>query len=304
MKTFFAIKSVNWSHSATYTRAIIETFDPVHLTAFVTNVNPVRLISWGLIRGQPLRCLPSWSLRDITIIPQNEAGDTIYHTIDYPLSPTLKFQWWIMKGTVIGIDTTSISPILKHMPTTPVEQLWYAKLLDPDVQCAFVGTPNPCPHLNLNIVDYPPGAPPSWLRGTQTIGAFPNPGAGALFNIDIPPGWIKYSQIRMVRIHALAKRDHWSGIWSCSAPFMPSYLPQLEINGTDWYGTPVIMAQGWGQWWNYYELWAVNPLTGQPWNKSGFDNIQIGLQMQQPCFHGFRVQTYCAHLILEIYYWV
>ncbi len=112
---------LNWGIlTISYTRGctdeVIETTtdNPCHLTLYWTLNKPLRHKGTLVLRGMPLPWGASFCLNALNEIEQEEPGDTIAHTFIVPDWPHCQTRYFVMAGTVEGIESPSVSAIYER----------------------------------------------------------------------------------------------------------------------------------------------------------------------------------------------
>lgn len=302
MELHWAITDIDWSAKPNWSRAILFTNTPCYITGFKTSKYPLPTIKWGISRGAYTRCVPHWTVGRATPKQQNEAGDTYIHTIDFPGMGTDRGYAFIFTATIASQLSMSVSPIFRHINGGGTTTAITIFPIGPGALCDVGAGTWPCPFHFMNINESPPDYETSMLWDERTGGNFPLNGKGDLYQMPPLSSPQKYHFIDQLRVYAICKKDH-GAIWGCINP-QESYVPQLKIPGMPYfYGSASMMPATWGQWQSFIDLWDKNPFTNQDWWYPDIDNMQVGLQLQRPCFSGVRIYTYCTQLYLYIRYW-
>ena len=117
----FALIDIAYSRITDGIRILNTTNTSCHLTLYWTDIIPRRHSRTRVVRGLEVPWYAYYCFVGWHAVPQIEAGDTLTHTFD--LAPWLycDTRWWIMKGTVAGIPSPSVSPIVrKHNSYHPL----------------------------------------------------------------------------------------------------------------------------------------------------------------------------------------
>lgn len=59
-----------------------------------------------------------------------------------------------------------------------------------------------------------------------------------------------------------------------------------------------------GVWYDFSEEWATNPNTGNPWTREEIDALQIGVWLSGSWLSGYKHETYCTQVFVEVYFTV
>ncbi len=110
----FAILAIAYCHYLDNVRVRTTTNSAVHLTCHYTSVPPRIHKLPRFIRGIRMDGLGYWCFVASTAIEQDEAGDTKTHTFTIPDWYLPDIKYLVFTGTVLSLDSPSISPYFKH----------------------------------------------------------------------------------------------------------------------------------------------------------------------------------------------
>jgi len=110
----FAILDIARHHFSNVILMTLPTNNPCHLTCYVTSVQPLKHHTTRIVRGLSVPwgvyfCMVSWHAFE-----QEEAGDTLTHTFVIPEWYQYQRKWFTFRGTVGGVISPSVGPIIEH----------------------------------------------------------------------------------------------------------------------------------------------------------------------------------------------
>lgn len=119
----FAVMDIAFTHYAAGLKIVLPTNNPCHLTCYYTPTKPRRHKAFRTLRGLTTTWGSYWCYVGWLTVEQNEPGDTLTHTFDFPQWIFCQTNWLAFRGTVNGQTSPSVSPIFKHHHPGPGAQI-------------------------------------------------------------------------------------------------------------------------------------------------------------------------------------
>ena len=94
-------------------KIILNTDVDVHMWLRWTDVEPVYHIHPKMKRGRPVNSDGKYCFVEYQDIEQEETGDTLVHTFEFPGWYACLWRWWYFWATAGGLSTPSNTPIYK-----------------------------------------------------------------------------------------------------------------------------------------------------------------------------------------------
>lgn len=111
----FAVLAISQASSPNTETIVITTNNPCHLWLSWTENKPIRHKDVRRLRGLETAWGAYWCLNALTMVEQQETGDTLTHTFVVTPWAHCTTRWFIFFGTVAGIKSPSVSAIYeKH----------------------------------------------------------------------------------------------------------------------------------------------------------------------------------------------
>lgn len=279
-----AVINLTYTHWDVGLSICLHTNVPCNLTLYYTNEPPRKHHTTRIVRGLTVPwatyfCFVAW-----TPIPQNEAGDTLYHTFDLPTWLENERRWFSFRSEVDFQDIPSVGPIFDH---THPGGLPRTLVLLPDASgnyCSIQSqVSHPCPNHYLEVKEEPPDGDLSkvfmslgtaWEHDTYNI---PN----------IPPDITK---ITNVQVRCLVRRSggmYYVRIAGC----------MIFTNGWILTGPTYALPESWT--WIAWDF-PLNPITSEPWTVSEVNSMQPGVRLRAYQGVGWSSYGHCTNVRIHI----